>query len=241
MAFALWRERPVEWIRLALIAVCVTGIAFAPLLFVFSQALRPLALLCVPLYALLALPMRQQMAAVMQAALSGEAPNPLLLCGGRYGRNLAGGMKTALCLTACALPVLGLSLWLFLQYKGVQDAFSFLRMFRSLGSDTVQGLIAFAVVYVLSVLPLAIGVAMCAGNRHAWAMGNPGALRGRRLGVAVCWLCAQATLVPFAVTLPLIPGRPVVAVASAALLLAALSLRSLVIAAYVRRLAEEKA
>jgi len=240
---------------------------FAPALTLLSEHAQWMTLLCVPLFVALVLPMRGRLAQVMREALEGHGVQPMLLCQGSLRRELARGLKVSACLLLCAAPALGLAAWLVMQYKGTQDAFSVMRMLTGWGSgDLYQGALLLLPAALAALLPLLVGMAFCAGSRHAAALEQPSLLRGRRRGVALCWLCAQVTLLPALVGTVLVVWRwvnqamtilaardldallqstlgltlPLCAV-WVVLLVPLLSLRSLIVAAYAQELAEAKA
>lgn len=266
-AWRVWRRELGAWLELTMVALGVYGMAFAPALTLLSAHAPWMALLCVPLFVALVLPMRERMARLMREALQGRGVQPLLLCQGSFRREIARGLRVSACLLLCASPALGLAAWLVMQYKGTQDAFSVMRMFTGWGSgDLYQGALLLLPAALATLLPLLAGRAFCAGSRHAAAQSHPKLLRGHRGGVALCWLCAQVTLLPALVGTALVcwrfihqamtmlaardldallqsvPGLilPLCAV-WVALLAPLLSLRSLIVAAYVQEIAEAKA
>lgn len=266
-AWRAWRSNLGAWLTLTVAVLCIFGMAMAPLLALLSESAQWLALGSIPLFVVLILPLRGRLARVMREVLEGRGVQPLLLCQGSPRQELARGLKISACLLLCASPALGLAAWLVMQYKGTQDAFSVMRMFTGWGSgDLYQGALLLLPAALATLLPLLVGMAFCAGSRHAAALEEPKCLRGHRRGVALCWLCAQVTLLPALIGTVLVFWRwvhqamtilaardldallqstlgltlPLCAV-WVVLLMPLLSLRSLIVAAYVQALSEAKA
>lgn len=173
--------------------------AFVPLLFLAAKETKPLALLCIPLYILIVLPARQNMALAMQSAFGG---GPLfgmqLVSMQNYWGKVARGLKRA------GLLMLWGGLWIaatvlaVVVYTGETDVFTVLRAVMTLGGgSTVQGIKVLLMIYAATLLPLVIGVAFHSGARHAEACGDATLVRGHRLGVVLWWLAGLLALVPF--------------------------------------------
>ncbi len=265
-AWKVWRKELGAWMTLTVAALCVYGMTLAPALTLLSEHARWMTFLCVPLFVLLVLPMRCRLARVMREALEKHGVQPMLLCQGSVHRELACGLKVSACLLLCAVPALGLAVWLIMQYKGTQDAFSVMRMLTGWGSgDLYQGALLLLSTALATLLPLLVGMAFCAGSRHAAALEQPKLLRGHRKGVALCWLCAQVTLLPAlggtilvfwrwaSQAMTMLAARDLDALLQSTLgltlplcavwlvlLVPLLSLRTLIVAAYVQELAEAK-
>ncbi len=251
---------------LTVAVLCVYGMAFAPALTLLSKHAQGMSLLCVPLVVALVLPVRGRLARVMCEALDGHGVQLMLLCQGNVRQELARGLKVSACLLLCAVPALGLAAWLVMQYKGTQDAFSVMRMLTGWGSgDLYQGALLLLPAALATLLPLLVGMAFCAGSRHAAALEQPKLLQGHRRGVALCWLCSQVTLLPALVgtilvfwrwasqAMTMLAARDLDALLQSTLgltlplcavwlvlLVPLLSLRTLIVAAYVQELAEAK-
>ena len=238
--------------------------ALAPLLFLCARETRPLALLALPLYVLLVLPVRQLTARSMQAALAG---GPLLAVPDvrEWADALAQGLKRTGLMLLWALPWLGATGFAVWAYSGNVDVFTLLRALMSLGGgSSIQGVKIVLLIYAATLVPVLAGCAFHSGTRHAVALGGRGLLKGRRLGVMGCWLVGLAALVPFAaaaglasldyvsalvgaissigtgaVSLPPVDQKIfIIAAAFVVLLLPLLPFKQLLSAAYVRRLKE---
>ena len=66
-----YRTRFPEMLLTLLVQLVMRLMAFAPLLFLCAKETKPLALLCIPLYILIVLPARQNVAEAMRDALAG--------------------------------------------------------------------------------------------------------------------------------------------------------------------------
>ena len=109
-------------------------IALTPLLFLADKALAPLALLALPLYLLIALPARQNVALALQDMIGGGSVFSLrLLSTADYARKLLRGLKGTLCML----------LWSALTLTGVTEVISFdenaVVLHTALGMLTVHG------------------------------------------------------------------------------------------------------
>ncbi len=189
-------------------AMCLT-----PLLFLLSEQLGFLAWLCVPMYALIVLPARQNYALAMQDMLhGGRVFSTRLISTERYlfklWRGAIGVMKAALWLV---LPALAVTV-MYQIYKGEgalssavmslwgiteRDGFSAMRWFRLFGSDTIDGLKnLLLMVAALFALPV-IGCMVHIGARHAVALEDKSLLRGQRLKLWVIWALSLLLFLPF--------------------------------------------
>lgn len=205
--FRAWRAQGGLWLGSTVLMLCMLGMSLAPLLLLTAAEVRLGALLCVPLYLLCMLPLRQGMASLYVRAVKGERLELAdLLPGAAFGPAMKRGLKAALCLLLWGAPALVATLWLFAQYKGAQDVFSLMRMAGSLGGGVaVDGVLTAVGLYLLMFLPLLAGLAFHSGGRYAAVCGQT--VRGRRGGMMRCWLCSQVTLAPFlAVAVVLLAG-----------------------------------
>ena len=115
--------------------------ALTPLLFLTAADLRPLALLCIPMYALIVLPARQSTADAMQESLAGGPLFGERLRHGRvpYVRRVGHGLKHALWIFLWTAPWIlmlsGVGVWLYRLYKptetvvGTSDVFTVVKSF----------------------------------------------------------------------------------------------------------------
>lgn len=214
-AWRTWRAKPGCWLLLTLVSLCVLGMTFAPLLLLCALPARPLAWVCVPLFAVLVLPLRQYTADLLVRALRGEEASLWTLpLGMTYTTALRRGLKGVLCLLPWSLPTIVVSAWLVAQYKGAQDVFSLMRMISVLGGGTaVDGLWVGAGIYLGTFVLVLVGCAFHGGNRFAVAQGRR--MRGRRLGSMGCWLCSQITLLPFLAGVAILVGSSIPQISAA--------------------------
>lgn len=178
--------------------------AFAPLLFLAAKETRLLALLAIPLYILIVLPARQNMADCMQDALSGGSIFSLKLVSFRgYGRKVARGVKQALLLMLWGIFFLGCTAFALFVYsgktiEGVTDVFTILKTLMALGGgSSIKGAAIVLMIYAATLIPLMLGVAFHSGTRHAIALGGRRIVFGHRFGVIIAWLAGCLPLLPF--------------------------------------------
>ncbi|MGN0745652.1 MAG: hypothetical protein ACI4ML_03135 [Aristaeellaceae bacterium] len=198
-----------ELLLTLLLQLVLRLMAFAPLLFLSAKETAPLALLCIPLYILIVLPARQNVAEAMRDALAGGHVFSLRLISPEgYGRKVWRGVKQALLLMAWGAPFLaatGLAMFIYAgkTIEGVTDVFTILKTLMALGGgSSIKGATIVLELYALTLLPVMIGLAFHSGTRHAIAWGGRRLIRGRRGGVMLTWLAGCVTLIPFlAVTL----------------------------------------
>lgn len=217
-AWGLYRRHWGSLMLMLLVELVLRLMAATPLLFLAAPETRPLALLCLPLWVLLVLPARQNAAQVMAGLQAGAPLQMTALVSTRdYGRKLCRGLKQTGLLLLWALPFLCATAFVLYAFSGktitgVTDSFSILRMFMSLGNNsvtkallpisdsaTIRGVGAVAALYLLTLVPFVFGLAFHSGARHAFALGHgPKVLKGRRGGIILTWLAGLLTLVPFA-------------------------------------------
>lgn len=267
-AWRAYRAHPLDAFLFLLLELVLRLMACAPLLLLAAEETRLGAALSVLLFVLIVPPARQNAAEVMRDALhGGRLFTPALVSCRAYGRKLAAGVNQTLLMLLWGAPLLagvGLAVYAF---KGLIDGFTLLRTISSLGGgSTENGIKLLAVLYALTLLPLAIGFAFHSGRRHAVACGDAALARRHRGGVMLAWLTALAALLPFVVAAgtvcmgyvsalmqavkslgqgrfslpPLDRNVYLVAAAVVVLLLPAIPLKQLVSAAYVDGLAERK-
>ena len=203
-ALRVYRAQLPAMLRFALLQTVTRLMALAPLLFLTERATRMLALLSLPLYLLIALPMRQNAALAMQEALGGGSIFSMLLVSTRdYGKKLWRGLKTTLLLMLWALPAIcataaGVYLYAAEGVQGKTDAATLLLAVAQLGGgDLMQGLKLLTLIYAATYLPLLAGLAFHCGARHAHALGDARALRGHRARMMGCFFASLVAYLPF--------------------------------------------
>jgi len=196
------------FLQAVLRAMCLT-----PLLFLLSEQFSFLAWLCVPMYALIVLPARQNYALAMQDMLhGGRVFGPRLISTEKYlyklGRGMIGVLKAVIWLV---LPAIAVTV-MYQIYKGEgelsgavmslwgiteRDGFSAMRWFKLFGSDTIDGLKnLLLMVAALFMLPV-IGCMVHIGVRHAVALEDKSLLHGQRLKLWVIWALSLLLFLPF--------------------------------------------
>ena len=182
-------------------------IALTPLLFLADKALAPLALLALPLYLLIALPARQNVALALQDMISGGSVFSLrLLSTADYGRKLLHGLKGTLCMLLwSALTLSGVTL-LFLSFKGLTDGFTLMGVFYVIGGSVADGVWIVLGALCASTLLILLGCALHSGSRHAASLGNKALLRGNRLRLMGLWFVGLMLVVPFLAVVGVVLG-----------------------------------
>lgn len=199
----LYREHFGALMLTLLLELVLRAMALTPLLFLTVPETRLLALLSIPLYLLIVLPARQNVALAMQDMISGGSPFSLRLVSAEdYGRKLGRGLMATLRMLAWCVPLMAgviVALW---ATRGNVDGFTLLRAISSVGGgNLMRGLVIIVVIYLLTLVPPLLGCAFHCGARHAWALGNPSLTRGRHgrlLGVGLVSLLAFAPFVAVA-------------------------------------------
>ena len=182
-------------------------IALTPLLFLADKALAPLALLALPLYLLIALPARQNVALALQDMISGGSVFSLrLLSTADYGRKLLCGLKGTLCMLLwSALTLSGVTL-LFLSFKGLTDGFTLMGVFYVIGGSVTDGVWIVLGALCASTLLILLGCALHSGSRHAAALGDKALLRGNRLRLMRLWFLGLTLVIPFVIVVIAVLG-----------------------------------
>ena len=244
-----------------------------PLLFLADAKLRLLALLSVPLFIFITLPARQNAAEAMQHSLRGMPlfSKRLAFGGAPYGRKLLRGLKTGACLLVWSLPLIAVGIWVGRLYfagntAGLNDGFTLMMNLTQFGGGELErGVIYVALIAAGLVLIVLFGCAFHAGRRHEWALGAQRVVPGRRGGLILCHIAAEATLLPAIAAgvwgimgylrqylhglksltggfaLPPMSAHVMIGlIAAVVLLIPAIPLRSLITAAYVHGLWEGK-
>lgn len=182
-------------------------IALTPLLFLADKALAPLALLALPLYLLIALPARQNVALALQDMIGGGSVFSLrLLSTADYRRKLLRGLKGTLCMLLwSALTITGIAL-LFLSFKGLTDGFTLMGVFYVIGGSVADGVWIVLGALCASTLLILLGCALHSGSRHAAALGDKALLRGNRLKLMALWFLGLMLMLPFAAVVVTVLG-----------------------------------
>lgn len=182
-------------------------IALTPLLFLADKALAPLALLALPLYLLIALPARQNVALALQDMIGGGSVFSLrLLSTADYARKLLRGLKGTLCMLLwSALTITGIAL-LFLSFKGLTDGFTLMGVFYVIGGSVADGVWIVLGALCASTLLILLGCALHSGSRHAAALVDKALLRGNRLRLMGLWFLGMLLVIPFVIVVIAVLG-----------------------------------
>lgn len=198
-AWRVYRQHFGELMLTFLLELVLRAIALTPLLFLAAPQLRYLALICIPMYVLIVLPARQNVALAMRDLLAGGSLfTTRLVSTEDYGRKLMRGLAAAFRMLLWCIPLIAgvlLAQWAF---RGSVDGFTQLRFIRSLGGgDIFRGLLLILCAYLLTLVPPLVGCAFHCGARHAAALDAPGLIRGRRGRLVLLWLVGLLIFVPF--------------------------------------------
>ncbi len=199
-------EKKDEVFDFLLFEIIVRLFVLTPLLFLLTENMKGLALLCVPLFLVLVPLARTRAAENMMAALDGgRLFSRNLLSMREFGRVFGNGLCQGLLLLLWASPFIGVTLWLYriifgTTVVGQTDVFSVILALSQLGGgDIVRGTVYALLLYLLTLLPFCFGLAFHSGNRFARAAGDRKLVRGKRKGILLSYLRSLLTLVPFLV------------------------------------------
>lgn len=205
-----------------LLQVIFLLMALTPLVFLSNEATKPLALLCLPMYALIVLPARQNVAEAMQDVLGGGRLFGLrLISTENYWRKVGRGLWHALTLMLWGALLIGATMLVISvvtgkAIEGLTDGFSLMRHMRALGGgSTEKGAVLVVAIYAATVLPLLLGCAFHSGTRHAYALGDRKLVRGKRLKLIALWLMGVLSALPFVVVSALLLRGPMAQLVSA--------------------------
>ena len=253
-------------LKFLLVEACMTLAAFTPLLFLTENGtLQYLALLAVPFYLLLVLWARVNAAAAMRDALGGGNLFSLVLAEpAGYGRKLAFGLKQVLKILVWSIPLIACCVIAKDQISGSTDGFTVMRSVKALGGgELMTGILYVALIFIATLVLLAIGCAFHCGDRHAFVRGDVKLVKGHRGKVMLSWLCSLVTVLPLIIaavvnvfrylpalqdlnaillktkSLPSMKTTIIIMAVGAVLTLPLLPLRSLIPAAYVNGLEKE--
>ena len=188
---------------------CMTLAAFTPLLFLTNAKLHWLALLAVPFYLLLVLWARVNAAAAMRDSLKGGSLFSYQLADpSGYGKKLIYGLKQALKLLVWGAPLIAALVIAKIHVSGKMDGFTLMRMIKSFGGeDFMTGVLYLALIFLATVIVLAIGCAFHSGDRHVFVRDDRKLLKGHHGKLMLCWLCALVTLLPLIIAVVIVVLR----------------------------------
>ena len=177
---------------------CMTLAAFVPLLFLTEGSLKYLALLAVPFYLLLMLWARVNAAAAMRDTFDGGSLfSYRLIEPGDYRKKLAYGLKRAVMLLIWGAPLIAFLVLAKIYISGDTDGFTLMRAIKSFGGENLTtGLLYVALIFLATLVLLAIGCAFHSGDRHAFVREDPKLVRGHHGKIMLCWLCSLVALLP---------------------------------------------
>ena len=187
----------------------MTLACLAPALFLTNAGLRPLALLAIPLYALVMWPGRVNAAGAMQGAIEGGSLfSPRLGDMTRYGGKLLYGLKRCVMILCWSAPLIASLVIAREHISGDMDGFTLMRMIKDFGGgDLMTGVGYLALILAGTLILLLIGLGFHSGDRHALVLERPGLLRKRRGRVLGCWICSLIILLPMLAAVGIVIGR----------------------------------
>lgn len=193
----LYRKNWAGLMLALLLEVVIRAMCLTPLLFLASEGTKWGALLCIPLYILIALPARQNYAEALQDMIAGGSVfTPRLVSFENYGRKLLRGLEGMGRIAAwCVLPAAAA----VLMYKAAteMDVLTLLRQVMIWGGgDIMTGGVKVLLAFAATLLLPVIGCAVYCGVRHACALGSRKLLRGNRLKLMLMWLASLVILLP---------------------------------------------
>ena len=249
------------------VEACLTMICLAPALLVFEESLKWGALWVIPMWILIMLPARMNAAAAMRDALRGGSlfSRRLADCSD-YREKLFFALRRTGFLLLWSLPAIFMAWQIREHYSGQMDVFTLMRMIRNQfgGGDLFTGVFVVLGIVAATLLLIAAGCAFHSGARHAYAQGDPAVVNGHHGKVILTWLCALLSILPLLVSviivvfrylpvlqdpagllmdtvqLPSTRGTLIILGVGVVLTLPLLPLRSLISAAYVNGLEEER-
>ena len=202
-AFKAYSDHFGDTVKFLAVEGCITLAALAPLLFLSDNGLKYLAFLAAPLWMLLVFWARVNAAGAMQDALNGGRLFSCRLADpSAYGKKLVYGIKRLLMLVFWAAPMIA-SLIIAVYYKnGDTDAFTLLKMIKDFGGGNITtGVLYLALIFVGTVILVAVGCAFHSGDRHAFVRGNRKLLKGHHGKLMLCWLCSVLALLPLLIAI----------------------------------------
>lgn len=207
--FQLWKSHLADSLAYILSVSAVMLMPLVPLLALISKTgwIRWVAVLGLPLFILLVLPMRRNAAQVLRNVCLNDGPmNDAALISTRdYGAKLKGALKLTLLLLLWAAPAIAVTGWAVYMYKGGADAITIAMSISKMGNnDVVRGMVYVLLIYLATWLPLAVGSMLHSGARHAFASGNKDLIKGRRGGLCAVWFCSLIIAIPFLIGLVVI-------------------------------------
>ena len=264
-AFRVYREHFGSTVKFLVVEACMTLAAFTPLLFLTDSGMAFLALLTVPFWLLLILWARVNAAAAMRDALQGGNLFSLRLAEpDRYWKKTLYGLKRCLMLIFWSAPLIAGLYIAKIHISGDMDGFTLLRMIKEFGGgELMTGVAYLALIFVATLVLVAVGCAFHSGDRHAFVRDNPKLVKGHHGKIMLCWLCSLVALLPMiaaiaaviirylpairdlngivtrTVKLPATKTTLMILAAGAVLTVPLLPLRSLIPAAFVNGLEKE--
>lgn len=187
-------------VELSLMLLCLT-----PLLFLIDKSLRFLAVLAVPAWILIIFPVRMNAAEAMQDALNGgEIFTGRLLETDGWWKKVWNGVQRMLFLACWAAPLAAGLIYAYRLWKGADDmdGFTLLQTVQDFGNgDVGQGLLYILLIVLGAILILLVGIAFHSGARHAVAAGVSQRTGSHHGKLIAGWFCSLVIMWPLLVSL----------------------------------------
>ena len=209
-AFRAFFRHPGAALKFLLTEGCLMLICLAPLLFLTESApLLYLAALTPVLWVLLMLPARVNAAAAMQDSLDGGRLFSLQLVDpSKYWKKLGYGLSRTILLLIWGVPLIAGLLYGWEQYSGDTDGLTVMQMIHDLGGKDMKTGVFYLILILLGLfLLLVIGMCCHCGDRHAFALGRKGLLKGHRGKLMLCWILSLLFLLPLFAALGVLAAR----------------------------------
>ena len=182
-----------------LVEICLVLICLSPMLFLTRKNLMWGACLTPLLWIFLLLPARMNAAGVMREALEGGKLSASgLVETDNYGAKLLCGLKRALFLLLWSIPLIALVIVGRIHFSGSTDSFTVLRMIRNEigGGDQMTGLLRLALILAATLVLLMLGCAFHSGARHAFVRQKMDIVKGHHGKIFVSWLISLVCIIP---------------------------------------------
>lgn len=190
----------------------LTLMCLAPLLFLTQKGpLKYLAALAAPMWLLIKVPARINAAAAMQDSLGGGRLFSLRLGDpGDYGKKVLYGLRRLGLLLLWSAPLIAALTYAWMQYAGVgnTDGLTVMqKIYNFGGQDTKTGAIYLLLILAALVLLAMAGFGFHSGDRHAYALGERGLLKGKRPKALLCRICSLVYLLPILIAFVIVLFR----------------------------------
>ena len=199
-AFRIGGQQFAGTMKFLIVEACMMLICLAPLLFLLEKRIWFLAGLTVPMWLLLMNPVRMNAAAAMQEAMDGGKlfTGRLLETDDWWGKVWI-GIRRTLCLAVWSVPLAAGAAYAYRLWKGADDmdGFTLLQSVQDFGGGDVKtGILYIGLIAGGLLLLLVIGCAYHSGARHAAALGIPRRTGSHHGKIVIGWFLSLIILWP---------------------------------------------